>query len=407
MPISPEDVDEDFAEMAVARCKPDQPLGNQLNVRRMLSQFQGFFVRYLNGDTAAARKFIMSATNYVAQDRKGELAKCDELSFVLALCRIAEIGLMPGPQAAHAYLVPFADTHRGKNAPKVCTLIVGYRGYVHCAYRSNRVAVCTGGVVRAGDDFEWEEGSREYLRHRKKNFDPKSPVTFAWSMVKILQPGMKTPHPLFRVLPASEIEKYRGRSRAKESGPWVTDYDAMATKTAFRRLVPWVPMSWELERALDADEEERQDPEMRYQLQGVEGFTGGHPEALVEEHTQGAAPAARAPSSGGAGRAQVKRRAAPKPAAEELPEEAPRADEPPPEEEAPQKGQQEAPAPRGKPRSRKELLRAAEDVASAIARLGGRSDDLVDWDNVDQVGAAELEMLLPRLEARLATLEAK
>ena len=45
------------------------------------------------------------------------------------------------------------------------------------------------------------------------------------------------------------------RSKASSSGPWVTDYDAMACKTVVRRMVPWLPMSVEAAQAIERDEQ--------------------------------------------------------------------------------------------------------------------------------------------------------
>lgn len=49
------------------------------------------------------------------------------------------------------------------------------------------------------------------------------------------------------------MEAIRNRSRAGNSGPWVTDFDEMAKKTVFRRLSKWLPISSEYRDALDKD----------------------------------------------------------------------------------------------------------------------------------------------------------
>ena len=55
------------------------------------------------------------------------------------------------------------------------------------------------------------------------------------------------------VLSRDEVEAVRKRSRAGGSGPWVTDWNEMAKKTAFRRLSKWLPLSPEYHDALDRD----------------------------------------------------------------------------------------------------------------------------------------------------------
>ena len=48
-----------------------------------------------------------------------------------------------------------------------------------------------------------------------------------------------------------EIDGIRARSKASSSGPWVTDYVAMAKKTVIKRLCKMIPKSTEIMRAID------------------------------------------------------------------------------------------------------------------------------------------------------------
>ena len=43
-----------------------------------------------------------------------------------------------------------------------------------------------------------------------------------------------------------EVEAIRASSRAGKSGPWVTHWNEMAKKTAFRRLTKWLTLSPEI-----------------------------------------------------------------------------------------------------------------------------------------------------------------
>jgi hypothetical protein len=65
----------------------------------------------------------------------------------------------------------------------------------------------------------------------------------------------------FVVLSPDDVEAIRARSRAKDAGPWTTDYDAMAKKTCIRQLFKLLPKSTELARALAHDEAVRTDTE--------------------------------------------------------------------------------------------------------------------------------------------------
>jgi recombination protein RecT len=54
-----------------------------------------------------------------------------------------------------------------------------------------------------------------------------------------------------------EVEAIRARSRAGKNGPWVSDWAAMAKKTAVKQLSKWLPMSTEFGLAAAFDESVR------------------------------------------------------------------------------------------------------------------------------------------------------
>jgi recombination protein RecT len=55
------------------------------------------------------------------------------------------------------------------------------------------------------------------------------------------------------VLRKSEVEAIRKRSRSGSSGPWTTDWNEMAKKTAFKRLSKWLPLASEAMQAIEYD----------------------------------------------------------------------------------------------------------------------------------------------------------
>src|SRR5690606_34346499 len=63
-----------------------------------------------------------------------------------------------------------------------------------------------------------------------------------YPVVRLREQGME---PIWDVLTRDQIEQRRKRSRAGTSGPWVTDYVAMALKTGVRTIATWVPSSAE------------------------------------------------------------------------------------------------------------------------------------------------------------------
>jgi recombination protein RecT len=57
------------------------------------------------------------------------------------------------------------------------------------------------------------------------------------------------------VLSPGEVEAVRKRSKSPNKGPWETDYDEMGKKTAFRRHSKWLPLSPEVQDAIERDED--------------------------------------------------------------------------------------------------------------------------------------------------------
>lgn len=179
--------------------------------------------------------------------RNPALAQCTKASFVLAIMEAAQLGLEPDSVSGLAYLVPFKG---------VCTLIVGYRGLIQLAYRHPRVSQVDATAVFDKDQFSVTYGITPRLVH-VPNLDPGGRGEFlgayAWARIS----GGGRP---FVYMPKSEIEEHRARSRAKDSGPWVTDYIAMACKTPVRALCKRIPLSPSLMQAIAMESDPEQEP---------------------------------------------------------------------------------------------------------------------------------------------------
>lgn len=166
-----------------------------------------------------------------------KLAECSPQSFLGALLQASQLGLEVNTPLGQAYLIPYGA---------VCTLVVGYQGMMDLARRSGNVKAIYAHVVHEGDDFDYEYGLEPKLYH-KPSEDP-GPLTHVYAVARLTDG-----EPVFTVLTRDEIEKARSRSRASSNGPWVTDYEPMARKTAVRRLFTWLPKSAEMARASTVD----------------------------------------------------------------------------------------------------------------------------------------------------------
>lgn len=172
------------------------------------------------------------------------LLECTRESLALALIEAGQLGLEPHGVMGQAYLVPY---YNGKTKRYEAQFQVGYRGLIDLARRSGQITKIEARVVREGDEFLYEYGLRPQLVHRP---DPTSQgeMTHVYAIA-----WLKEGEPIFEVMTRDQVEAIRRRSKAADSGPWVTDYEAMARKTAVKRLAKYLPLSPEAEAAIEAD----------------------------------------------------------------------------------------------------------------------------------------------------------
>lgn len=174
------------------------------------------------------------------------LANCSDVSLLGGMMNAAQLGLEVGGPLGQTYLVPFYNSNLRTHE---ATFIVGYKGFIELAYRSGKISKLVGHEVKELDEFSSEFGDNEAIVH-KVNFRAERGRSWAWYAIAHLENGQR----FGWVMNREEVETYRGRSKAKDGGPWVSDYDAMAIKTCVRRLSPFLPKSPEFADALAMDE---------------------------------------------------------------------------------------------------------------------------------------------------------
>jgi recombinational DNA repair protein RecT len=122
-------------------------------------------------------------------------------------------------------------------------------------YRSGLALSIHADVIYEGDDFIVDRG--EVSRHTKWEWRPiaqrpemRGNLRGAYATVRLKGGGEASV-----VMTKDEIDAIRKRSKSGNSGPWVTDYEEMAKKTAFKRLTKWVPISAEVRNAIEVDDD--------------------------------------------------------------------------------------------------------------------------------------------------------
>lgn len=193
----------------------------------------------------------MTRVVLTAMNKTPKLLDCTRESLWESVLNCASLGLFPDA-LGRAYLVPY----KGK-----CQLIIGYKGLIDLAYRSDRIASIQLVVVRKGDIFSREPLKNPPITHKimEAEGDAFRVLTHVYSVVYLK--GCDVPS--IDVMSKREVDEIRARSQSGGAGPWVTDYEEMAKKTVFRRHAKVLPMSAELVQAMqvDADRMEFDTPE--------------------------------------------------------------------------------------------------------------------------------------------------
>jgi recombination protein RecT len=235
--------------MSTAVSKPDNKVNAQeapptppKTIRDMLLQpsFQKQLANALGSLHLAER---LARVVLTAMQKNPDLQKCTMESMWECCLHCASLNLMPDP-LGRIYLVPFKD-HK-KNIT-IATVVVGYQGFIELAYRSGQIDSIQLRPVFKGDEFSYSFGMEPSLKHVP--CDNPGEMTHVYSVVKVK--GADTPS--FDVMSRQDVERVRARSKARDNGPWQTDYVPMALKTVFRRHRKLLPQSVDQVAAAEID----------------------------------------------------------------------------------------------------------------------------------------------------------
>lgn len=218
-------VQQQAASTAVAR-QPDgddKPPTLRALIERMKPELARALPKHMDPDRVARIAVTLVGGN-------ADLAKCTPQSFLGALMTASQLGLEPGP-LGEAYLVPYGN--------KV-TFIPGYKGLIKLAWQSNMLKSIDAHVVFEHDEFDYAYGLEPFLKHKPVR-GKRGDRTDVYACATFLNGGSA-----FVVMSIDDVEAIRARSKAGKRGPWVTDWDAMAQKTAVKQLSKFLPMSTEL-----------------------------------------------------------------------------------------------------------------------------------------------------------------
>lgn len=325
-----------------------------------LENYRSEFVRLL-GDAVDPEVFMSVAYEAFRSNRDLlEIALTAPDSLMKALHEAASLKLVPTGVLGSAYIVPRRNKTTGR---REAYFQAGYRGLVELVMRSGHVSHCEARVVHEKDDFALTYGTQPGVQHNPFLDGDPGKVRGAY-FVAFMRDGST----VVEYMSADQINAIRERSPAKNSGPWVTDYEEMCRKTVTRRGVKYLPMSVEVQRAVGLDDSAESDGEVVATVSAADAAPAKSLAGRIRQTMGQAEQIEQKPDQTADGPKNVTPSVEPSadqaPAAADHAEDAPQADEPP----------QEPPKAR---RSRKQPPKAEEaQAADPVASEPEASDDL-------------------------------
>lgn len=215
----------------VPKDKPATPADQLAKlVQSMTPELARALPRHITGDRMA--RIVLTAIRM-----NPKLAECTQASFLGCVLSCAMLGLEPNTPLGLAWLIPRKNNKTNKLE---CTMQLGYHGMTDLAGRAGTNVYAV--AVREGDDFRYQLGTDPKIHHVPSELIDREtkPITHAYAVASSADGRTN-----FTVLTKAQIEARRARSAASADGPWITDFEAMAMKTAVRAHFKWMPKSTE------------------------------------------------------------------------------------------------------------------------------------------------------------------
>ena len=226
-----------------------KPKGTINNISDLLKKHEDQIQAALPKHLTAKRLIRVALT---AMSKNPALLECTPKSLFGAVIQAAELGLEPDSPLGHAYMIPFNRNYKDSSGKwhkeKNIQFIIGYRGMLDLVRRSGQIDGIVSMPVYENDEFSYEYGTGEHIKH-VPTLEEKGNLTHVYAYAKLKDGGF-----MFEVMTKKQVDAIRARSKASETGAWVTDYIQMARKTLIIRLCKYLPLSIELARAVELSE---------------------------------------------------------------------------------------------------------------------------------------------------------
>lgn len=178
-----------------------------------------------------------------------KLLECSVESLLGAVLQSAQLGLEPNLLGS-CHFIPY----KGQ-----VSFQIGYKGLIDLATRKGEVINIVAQEVRQGDNFNYEFGRNETLKHIPAPHNQRGEIEYFYAYANMKNGGFA-----FQVMHISEIEKVRDEFSIsykfdKSGSIWTKHFIAMAYKTVIKKLIKYLPLSVETQEAVTQDEIIRKD----------------------------------------------------------------------------------------------------------------------------------------------------
>ena len=210
-------------------------------MKNELTKFQGNLMKYEDHvKQLLGRKYGISANEFMvkalnAVKKNPELLKCTPQSLYGSILYFAEIGLPFNTPEQFGYILPYKQKGVMEATP-----IIGYKGLIEIAYRNPKMKSLRIQAVYDNDDFDYEYGTEEYIKHRPTHSN-RGALKAVYAIAK-----MDGIDPMFVVVHKDELIKIQ--KLAKSGGSEYSAYNngldvfnVMQSKVALKLLFKTLP----------------------------------------------------------------------------------------------------------------------------------------------------------------------
>lgn len=199
---------------------------------------------FKNAMAEHADSFLASVVDLYNNDKS--LQACAPNEVLMEAFKAATLKLPINKQLGFAYIVPYKDYKTSKSVP---TFQIGYKGLIQLAMRTAAYKHINAGPVFEGELRNQNKLTGEIDLSGEKKSDK---VLGYFAYIETINGFSKTLY--WDINKVTSHSKKYSKSINKESSPWNTDFDAMASKTLLRALIGhYGLMSVEMQTALMAD----------------------------------------------------------------------------------------------------------------------------------------------------------